>query len=580
MEHLRIGLCQMNPTVGAITANAERMVAQAERAVAAGAALLVFPELCLAGYPPEDLVLMPHFIDACETGLESLCEHLPQQPLTIVGLPLPSATRGANGQRAHNSAAVLGNGRLCATYHKQLLPNYGVFDEQRVFAPGHRATCLRVGPARIGVHICEDSWEPDGTAVQSLANARVNALINLSASPFHRGKSIHRETRLRETARHLGAHILYCNQVGGQDELVFDGGSFVLDPDGAVVARAAAFEEDLLLFDLPLVDRNALIDEPADTSIEWVYIEPVVPRPGDAPRQPELKPQPPPLEQVHEALKLGLRDYVDKNGFTDVLIALSGGIDSALVATIAVDALGPERVLGLTLPSQHTSDETLADARALADNLGIQLHTVAIEPLYDEFMRSLVPLWPDRGPDLTEENLQARIRGTLVMALSNKRGHLVLATGNKSELATGYCTLYGDMAGGFAVIKDVPKRLVFELSRWRNRHADRELIPASTIERPPSAELRPDQKDSDSLPPYDILDPILERYVEAAESVDRIVAAGYDRDTVLRIARLVDRAEYKRRQAPPGIKITAKAFGRDRRVPIVVSDQWSVISDQ
>ncbi|HOW97511.1 MAG TPA: NAD+ synthase, partial [Kiritimatiellia bacterium] len=530
-------------------------------AAAGGASLVVFPELSLSGYPPEDLVLKRHFLEDCEAQIRRLAGELPPETVVIAGCPR------AAGEKAANTAVVFHGGREAACYRKMVLPNYGVFDEKRVFEAGDRAFFLDLDGLRIGVHICEDSWDLDEAAARLLRDQGLDALVNLSASPYHRGKLALRENVLREAARQLGCPVLYANLVGGQDELVFDGASLALSRDGVLLARARQFEEDVLLVTVAgEVGRRG--PPPAPSQVFSLGI-----RSSVAPRQASTSAArvEPALEdpaEVYAALKLGLRDYVDKNGFGKVVVALSGGIDSALVATLASDALGPDRVKGVTMPSQYSSAETLGDAGLLARNLGIELFTLPIRRLYETYVEELAPAFGARPPDVTEENLQARIRGNLVMALSNKFGWLVLTTGNKSELATGYCTLYGDMVGGFAVIKDVPKTLVFELARWRNRPPGKAPIPPSTIGRAPSAELRPNQKDADSLPPYDLLDAILERYVELDESVPAIVAAGFEPATARRVARLVDRSEYKRRQGAPGIKITPKAFGRDRRMPI------------
>jgi NAD+ synthase (glutamine-hydrolysing) len=534
MKTLRLALAQINVTVGDLEANADRILRAAREAAEAGADLVVTPELALCGYPPEDLLLKPHFIAACEKQLAQLMRDVPAGLTAVVGTPL------AGPHRPYNSAVVVRDGERIATYHKMLLPNYGVFDEQRVLSAGSEPTVFEAEGVRIALHICEDSWFADAASSRGIRDSGVGLLLNLSSSPYHRAKYAEREKVLRAQAVSLGAHVAYCNLVGGQDELVFDGGSMVLSPDGILLARAPQFEEDLRYYDLgPDPDPRAVITPPLDDPAE-----------------------------VYGALRLGLHDYVAKNGFEKVVVAVSGGIDSALVAALAVDALGPDRVVGITMPSQYSSSETLGDAGALCRNLGIAMSTVPIRELYEAYDQALAAHWQGRGPDVTEENLQARIRGNIVMAFSNKLGFLVLTTGNKSELATGYCTLYGDMVGGFAVIKDVPKTLVFRLCAWRNQQAGHAPIPPSIIRRPPSAELRPDQKDSDSLPPYDILDPILELYVEGDRSAADIVKAGYDKDTVLRVIRLVDLNEYKRRQGAPGIKITPKAFGRDRRLPI------------
>lgn len=522
-------LIQFNPVVGALQANADRILAETRSSIKAGARLIVFPELALCGYPPEDLILRPNFIRDCEAQLQHLAEELPGEVFTVVGAPI------AERSGRYNAAIVFHDGKIHGIYRKMLLPNYGVFDEKRVFDAGTQAFTFNAFGVKTGLQICEDSWLPDGAACTALAAERPELVINLSASPYHRGKRIEREQVFSAAARKLNAPLLFCNLVGGQDELVFDGGSAAFDAAGNVTARAPLFQEGSVL------DFNHFHQKPH-------CIEPA------------------PLEEVYEALKLGLRDYVDKNGFKKTVVAVSGGIDSALVLTLAVDALGADRVAAVTMPSQYSSCETVSDAGQIAANLGVEFHTIPIFPIFGKFTDELSKVWGDAKPDLAEENLQARIRGTLIMALSNKFGWLVLTTGNKSEFATGYCTLYGDMAGGFAVIKDVPKTLVFDLCRWRNTKGV--VIPPSTIERPPSAELRPDQRDSDSLPPYEILDPILEAYVEKDMGVAAMIAAGFDEAAVRKAVRLVDLSEYKRRQGPPGIKITPKAFGRDRRMPI------------
>ena len=559
MKPLTVALAQQNFTVGALEANADRILAVGRRAAAAGAGLVVFPELALSGYPPEDLVLKPRFLEACERQLQRLARELPPEIVALVGCP-----RAAEARR-FNTAVVFHGGREVACYRKMVLPNYGVFDEKRLFDPGEKALVLAVNGRRIGVHICEDSWVRSGEACRRLKPQRLDALVNLSASPYHRGKLDLREDILRQAAIFFGAPVLYGNLVGGQDELVFDGASLALDARGRLTARARQFEEDLLFVSLAGKTRRA---PGSRREVRTLNLETGVPgTAADAPPtrvEPELED----AAEVYAALTLGLRDYVNKNGFRQVIVSLSGGIDSALVATLAVDALGADRVKGVTMPSQYSSGETLSDAGRLAANLGIELFTLPIQRLYNAFVEELAPVFGARPPDVTEENLQARIRGVLVMALSNKFGWLVLTTGNKSEIATGYCTLYGDMAGGFALIKDVPKTLVYQLAEWRNRRAPDPVIPVSTIERAPSAELRPNQKDSDSLPPYDRLDAILERMVERDEGAADLLAAGFDAATVRRVARLVDRSEYKRRQGAPGLKITPKAFGRDRRMPI------------
>jgi NAD+ synthase (glutamine-hydrolysing) len=553
-------LAQINPTVGALAENAELMLRAARAAAARGAQLVAFPELALSGYPPEDLVLKPHFLSDAAAELERLAAALPPELLVLVGFP-----EAADGN-IYNSAAVLQGGARLATYRKMLLPNYGVFDEQRLFTPGAKPLVLEAAGVRIGLHICEDSWVVDGAPCRRLCGAGLDLLINISASPYHHRKLALREDVLRQLGQSLRAPVAYCNLVGGQDELVFDGASLVLGADGRELARARQFEDDVLYLALtPGTGAKPALDPAQVDVVPWSG--PTAAAAGGWPA-PRLAPVLDEVAEVYAALRLGLRDYVEKNRFREVVVALSGGIDSALVAALAVDALGPARVHGVTMPSRFSSQDTLGDARLLAQNLGIECRTLAIEKLHQTYLEELAPCWAGRAPDTTEENLQARIRGNVVMALSNKFGWLVLTTGNKSELATGYCTLYGDMAGGFAVIKDVPKLLVFELARWRNRQGGAAVIPPSTIERPPTAELRANQKDSDSLPPYAVLDPILERYVERDWPADRIIADGGDAATVRRVIKLVDQNEYKRRQGAPGIKITPKAFSRDRRMPI------------
>lgn len=561
MESIHLALAQVNTTVGAFEENRARMVAFCREGVKAGAEMILFPELALCGYPPEDLVLKPHFLRTAAEELEALAAEIPPGLIVVAGVPV------AGRCLPRNAAAVLSEGKVAGVYGKMALPNYGVFDEQRVFEPGERPMCLRYRGGRIGMHICEDSWRADSRAVQALAGESLDLLLNLSASPFHRGKFPQRLDVIRATARALNAPVAYCNAVGGQDELVFDGGSFVMGPDGGVIAQAARFEEALLRVDVPVCVSARPSAEP-EAGADWIFLSPaaVSGRPAAGVQAiPEPMGE---LEEIYRALCLGLKDYTEKNRFESVLVAISGGIDSALVATLAVDALGAERVHGISLPTRFSSEGTRSDAEALAKNLGIEMPMVSVQKLVEDALGCVGPLWTGRGADVTEENLQARIRGLLVMALSNKFNRLVLATGNKSELATGYCTLYGDMCGGYALIKDVPKTLVFALCRWMNDRAGRERIPVSTIERPPSAELREDQKDSDSLPPYDVLDAILEAYVERDMSRDGIVALGHDPRVVTRVVRLVDGNEYKRRQAAPGVKITPKAFGRDRRMPI------------
>jgi NAD+ synthase (glutamine-hydrolysing) len=527
----RIALGQLNLTVGDLAGNVEKMAEAAARAAAAGADLACFPELSITGYPPEDLVLRPEFVRDNLAALDELAAKTADACPVVAGF-VDRTERGL-----HNASAYLASGEVRVRYHKIVLPNYGVFDEKRYFVPGERTEQVSVGGISVGLSVCEDAWHPG----RPFADYRgVPVVVNINGSPYHRRKLEERFDVLRDRIREFGGWIAYVNAVGGQDELVFDGGSLVMGPDGEIACRAAMFEEDLLVVDVD--DEGAR----AERDAEW--------------------PEPP--EEIYRALVLGLRDYVRKNGFDDVVLGLSGGIDSALVAAIAVDALGPEAVRGLAMPSPYSSPQSVEDATDVAARLGLRIDTAAIEAAFDAYRAMLRPLFEGRAEDVAEENLQARIRGNLLMGLSNKFGSLVLATGNKSEYAVGYATLYGDMAGGFAPIKDVPKTLVYELCRWRNAEGPGEPIPERVMSKPPSAELRPGQQDTDSLPPYETLDPIMEAYVEEDLGIDEIVARGHDRSTVDRVIRLIDRAEYKRRQAAPGIKITPKAFGRDRRMPI------------
>ena len=544
---MRLALAQINPTVGAIDANAAKVAEWIGRAREAGAELVIFPELCIPGYPAEDLYLKRHFLAANQRAIEELAQEA-SGITALVGFaePLPDPE---DARRAYNATAVLADGAVQAVYRKNRLPNYGVFDEQRYFVPGADTFSIEVGDLQVGLTICEDVWLPGGPA-EAEATAGAQLIANPSGSPYHRGKGREREAMFRERSRAYGACFAFCNLVGGQDELVFDGQSLVTAADGSVIARAAQFEEELLVCEVP-------------------------PQGAEVVREPLSD-----LDEVYGALTLGLRDYVQKNGFKHVGVALSGGIDSALVALLAADALGPEALSCVVMPSPHSSAETQQDARDIAANLGCELLEIAIEPMMESYERALsgyleepeaaVPRDPTKPsePDLTAENVQARIRGNLMMALSNRHGWLVLTTGNKSEMSVGYATLYGDMAGGFAVIKDVPKLLVYELVRRRNERAGRELVPASVLDRAPSAELRPDQRDEDSLPPYELLDRILESYVERDEGREKMIAAGLPAEKVDEVIRLVDRSEYKRRQAAPGIRITPRAFGKDRRLPI------------
>jgi NAD+ synthase (glutamine-hydrolysing) len=523
---MRIALAQINVTVGDLTGNLERCLRAVE--AASDADLVVLPELALTGYPPEDLLVRPEFVER----VMSLREEFAARASAPAVIGCIDRVEGGLA----NAAAYVRDGQVQAIYHKRLLPNYGVFDEERYFEAGTSDCIVTIADRRCAITVCEDIWSPVTTA--RLASAGAEVIVNLSASPYHAGKGGEREAMLRERATTDGVWMTYCNLVGGQDELVFDGHSMVVAPDGRLVASAESFGED------------AVTAEVGGTTI---VAGRTVPLPAES-------------EEIYRALELGLGDYVRKNGFTDVVLGLSGGIDSALVATLAADALGPEHVHGVLMPGPYSSEGSVADAQELAANLGIDALTLPIGSVFDAFLGTLTVDFAGLPEDITEENLQARVRGALLMALSNKHGWLVLSTGNKSEVSVGYSTLYGDMVGGFSPIKDVFKTRVWELARWRNQQSP--VIPEATITKPPSAELRPGQTDQDTLPPYELLDRILAAYVEQDRPVSDLVAEGFDRDTVERVIRLVDAAEYKRRQAAPGTRITTKAFGRDRRMPI------------
>jgi NAD+ synthase (glutamine-hydrolysing) len=537
---VRIALGQLNTTVGDLDGNVARMVEWTNRAADAGADVICFPELAITGYPPEDLVLRPTFVQDNLAALDTLAASTAGSSCAVMVGFVDRSDLGL-----YNAAAVIRDGRVRERYHKIQLPNFGVFDEKRYFVPGTAACSVRLASSELGLSVCEDAWHGDAP-FDEYARTHPRIVLNINGSPYHHGKGEERLEIARDRARQTGAWFVYVNAVGGQDELVFDGGSMVVSPDGQVVARGPMFQEDIVLVDIPDVD-----DVPSTIARTEQPVWPTGP------------------EQVYRALVLGLGDYVRKNGFVDVGIQMSGGIDSALVATLASDALGPEAVRLLAMPSEYSSPESVEDALDCAGRLGARIDVVPIIEVVDAYRRTLAELFAGTDEGTTEENLQARIRGTLLMALSNKFGSMALATGNKSEYAVGYATLYGDMAGGFAPIKDVPKTLVYEIAAWRNAHGSGEPpIPERIMTKPPSAELRPNQLDTDSLPPYETLDPIIEAYVEDDDDVDVIVARGFDRATVERVARMIDRAEYKRRQAAPGVKITPKAFGRDRRLPI------------
>lgn len=584
MRVFRLAMAQMNPTVGDMDGNVRQMVAWLREGKKAKADLVAFPELAITGYPPEDLLLKPRFVAENRRALDEVIRrcagvtavvgYVGQGPVAG-GKPRHPMAVPAGRHELYNAAAIISDQRLVTSYQKAYIPNYGVFDESRYFHPGRRAPIVVLNGVALGINICEDIWFPEGpTRVQALRGAEI--IVNVNASPFHMGKGRFREQMLATRARDNGVIVSYTNMVGGQDELVFDGNSLIVDQTGDVILRGKAFEEDFLVADLNItaVGRSRI----ERTSKKWVNASSgrtnrVVISESYRPRRrsrlvPSSAPLLDPLEETYRALVLGVRDYVRKNGFERVLIALSGGVDSALTAAVAVDALGGSNVLGLFMPSPYTSRESREDVAELARRLGIEVRTITITPVIEAYQRSLATSFRGRPADTTEENIQARVRGNIVMAFSNKLGHLVLSTGNKSEMSVGYATLYGDMAGGFAVIKDVPKTMVYDLAGVRNREGPQPVIPKRILERAPSAELRPDQKDEDSLLPYAILDPILKAYVEEDRSVDEIVALGFEREAVKRVINMVDGSEYKRRQAPIGIKITQRAFGKDRRVPI------------
>jgi NAD+ synthase (glutamine-hydrolysing) len=578
---LRVALAQVNMTVGDLVGNSAKILASMRQAHAAGAHIICFPELALTGYPPEDLLLKPGFVSANQAAL---------QELIVASRDLPGLTSVIGfvdrGHDIYNAAAVVYEGQLVSTYHKHYLPNYGVFDENRYFQAGYKAPLFLINGVHVGVNICEDIWYPTGPITMQ-AHAGAEVILNINGSPFHTEKDQFRADMMATRAADNGVIVAYLNLVGGQDEVVHDGGSMVFDAQGNLLARAKRFEEDMLVVDLDTasVFRSRLHDPrrrqerlavkgddvplyvisslPRPTPIMEQSVEPLL---LGAPQR--IEPTLDRLAEIYAALVLGTRDYVHKTGFKKALIGLSGGIDSSLVAAIAVDALGAENVLGVSMPSGYSSTGSKTDAQELAENLGITCLTIPIEETFRASLHMLIPAIGEDDPGLAGENLQARIRGNILMTISNKLGPIVLTTGNKSEMAVGYCTLYGDMAGGFAVIKDVFKTVVYDLCIYRNTLGSQPVIPQSVIEKPPSAELRPDQVDTDSLPPYDILDPILRAYVEQDRSSDEIIAMGFDAAVVQRVTRLVDLSEYKRRQAPPGVKITTRAFGRDRRLPI------------
>ncbi len=564
MARIRIAACQVNSVVGDLDGNVGRILAALDTAEAAGADVAVFPELAITGYPPEDLLLKPGFV---EDNLEALHKLAARTGRCAAAVGFVDRDRDL-----FNAAAVCAFGTVRGVYHKRVLPNYAVFDEQRYFSAGVAPlTLFVIGGVPCGVSVCEDAWAPAGPIAEQAAGG-AELVLNLNASPYYRGRLAERERMLATRAADASCAIVYVNQVGGQDELVFDGASMVLDADGRVVGSAPQFVEDVLVVDLDVhpVFRKRLVDPRGRASAPALTMHVVTDRPAptDARWPARITAAVDPVDEVHGALVLGTRDYVTKNGFTDVVIGLSGGIDSSLTAAVAVDALGAAHVHGVAMPSRFSSGGSEADAARLADALGIDLRVIPIEAAHAALLEMLAPAFAGRPAGIAEENLQSRIRGTVLMGLSNKLGWMVLTTGNKSEMAVGYSTLYGDTAGGFAVIKDVPKTLVYGLSRRVNERAGRAVIPDDVLTKPPSAELRADQRDDDSLPPYEVLDPVLEAYVEGDRTAGELVESGFDADIVRQVVRLVDLAEYKRRQTPPGVRVSPKAFGKDRRVPI------------
>lgn len=557
---MRIALAQINPTVGDIPANEAKILAFIERARSAGAQVVVFPELAVTGYPPKDLLLKPQFIEDNRKAVERIAAK-------SVGIEVILGYAEVNthpiGRPLHNAAALLKDGRIASRHYKTLLPTYDVFDESRYFEPGPqhaRNQIVGVAGCPVGLSICEDLWNDEHliprrlyhqNPIADLDAAGAEVMINCSASPFVLGKHEFRVKLFAEQARKFETPLVYVNQVGGNDELIFDGCSMVIDRNGNVVAQAKEFEEDLLVVEIASCQQVAA----GDNRIERVSTG---------------------LESLYKALLVGLRDYVNKCGFREVLLGLSGGIDSALVCALSVAALGKDRVMGVAMPSRYSSDHSVADAQKLAENLGIRFHVIPIQPAHVAMEEMLKPVFAGRGPDLTEENIQARLRGNILMAISNKFGSLLLTTGNKSEVAVGYCTLYGDMCGGLAVISDVPKTTVWALSRWINETAGKEIIPWNSINKVPSAELRPNQTDQDSLPPYEVLDAIIYRLIEEDKSVREVIEEGFDPQTVMRVTRLIDRSEYKRRQMATGLKVTSRAFGVGRRMPIAQNYQQPI----
>jgi len=571
MRTLRIGLCQINTTVGDIEGNTKKIIDYITKGKKMGADLLVFPEMAVTGYPPEDLLLMPKFIDANLKAVNKIAKAT-SSVTAIVGFVHKDGD-------IFNSAALLHHGKMIDVYSKTYLPNYGVFDEDRYFHAGKENFIFTLKSTPIGVSICEDLWYPgDPVRTQALYGG-AELIVNISSSPYHAGKSMFREKMFSTRASDNLATVAYCNLVGGQDELVFDGGSLIIDQRGELIVRGKQFEEDLVLADLdmesvfrmrlhdPRIRREKHAEE--EKGIRKIELSDQIRSNKKRPALPKRDSKPlDRLAEIYAALVLGTGDYIRKNGFQRVLIGLSGGIDSALTAAIAVDALGKKGVVGVAMPSHYSSRESLEDARLLAKNLGIRFLTIPITEVFQSYLKTLSPSFKGVRPNVTEENIQARIRGNILMALSNKFGWLVLTTGNKSEMSVGYCTLYGDMAGGYAVLKDVPKTLVYELAKFRNKKEGKAIIPKNVFTKPPTAELRPNQKDEDSLPPYPVLDPILQAYVEEDKGLEDIAKMGFKESMIKEVIRMVDRNEYKRRQSPPGVKITHRALGKDRRLPV------------
>lgn len=571
MRTLRIGLCQINTTVGDIEGNTKKILDYVEKGKKMGADFLAFPEMAITGYPPEDLLLMPKFIEANLKAVRRIAKATSSITILLGFVD--------KKEDIFNAAALLQNGKVVTSYCKTFLPNYGVFDEDRYFKAGTENFIFVLKSVPIGPSICEDLWYPgDPIRTQALYGG-AELIVNISSSPYHAGKTAFREKMISTRATDNVAIVAYCNLVGGQDELVFDGGSLIFDQKGELIARGKQFEEDLLLADLdldavfrmrlhdPRIRRERLSEE--EKSLQKIELphqsysskrKPPIPKRDNKPLDR--------LAEIYGALVLGTGDYIRKNGFQRVLIGLSGGIDSALTAAVAVDALGEKAVVGVAMPSQYSSKASLEDAKTLAKNLGIQILTIPITETFQAYLKTLAPAFKGLKPGVAEENIQARIRGNILMALSNKFGWLVLTTGNKSEMSVGYCTLYGDMAGGFAVLKDVPKTLVYELSKHKNKKEGKAIIPKNVFSKPPSAELRPNQKDEDSLPPYPVLDPILQAYVEEDKGVEEIAKMGFKDGMIKEVIQMVDRNEYKRRQSPPGVKITHRALGKDRRLPV------------